>query len=53
MASADATAALTAALEPALHIPDGFVSAPVAAIGWVAAAGLIAFAARRADRNPR
>ena len=51
MASADATAALTAALEPALHIPDGFVSAPVAAVGWVAAAGLIAFAARRADRN--
>ena len=51
MASADATAALTSSVEPALHIPDGFVSAPVAAAGWVAAAGLIAFAARRADRN--
>lgn len=51
MAAADVTAPFTAAAEPALHIPDGFVSAPVAAVGWVAAAGLIAFAARRADRN--
>ena len=51
MASIDTTATLNAAVEPALHIPDGFVSAPVAAAGWVAAAGLIAFAARRADRS--
>ena len=51
MASIDTTATLIAAVEPALHIPDGFVSAPVAAAGWVAAAGLIAFAARRADRS--
>ena len=51
MAAADATVALVSSVEPALHIPDGFVSAPVAAAGWVAAAGLIAFAARRAERN--
>ena len=51
MTSIDTTATLNAAVEPALHIPDGFVSAPVAAAGWVAAAGLIAFAARRADRS--
>ena len=46
MANVDATADFAAAAKPALHIPDGFVSAPVAAVGWVAA-GLITFAARR------
>ena len=51
MAAADATAALASSVEAALHIPDGFVSAPVAAGGWVVAAGLIVLAARRADRN--
>ena len=30
-----------------LHIPDGFLSAPVAAVGWVLAAALIAAALRQ------
>ena len=51
MATADPVAAITVAESPALHIPDGFVSAPVAAGGWVLAAAVIALAARRADRN--
>ena len=51
MAAADPLGAIATTAQPALHIPDGFVSAPVAAVGWVAAAGLIAFAARKADRN--
>ncbi|MDE2696973.1 MAG: energy-coupling factor ABC transporter permease [Chloroflexota bacterium] len=51
MAAADPVAAITVAEAPALHIPDGFVSAPVAAGGWVLAAAVIALAARRADRN--
>ncbi|MCY3657253.1 MAG: energy-coupling factor ABC transporter permease [Chloroflexi bacterium] len=51
MAAADPVAAITVAESPALHIPDGFVSAPVAAGGWVLAAAVIALAARRADRN--
>ena len=51
MASIDPVAALTATEAPALHIPDGFVSAPVAVGGWVIAAAVIAFAARRAERE--
>lgn len=51
MAAVDPVAAITVAEAPALHIPDGFVSAPVAAGGWVLAAAAIALAARRADRN--
>lgn len=39
------------AVEPALHIPDGFVSLPVATVAWVAAAAAIALAARRAERQ--
>ena len=51
MASVDPVTAIAAAEAPALHIPDGFVSVPVAAAGWLIAAGVIAFAARRAERN--
>ena len=51
MAAIDPVTAIAATEAPALHIPDGFVSAPVAAAGWVIAAGVIALAARRADRN--
>ena len=51
MAGIDPVGALAVVEGPALHIPDGFVSAPVAAAGWVAAAAVIAFAVRRADRN--
>ena len=51
MAGIDPVGALAVVDGPALHIPDGFVSAPVAAAGWVAAAAVIAFAVRRADRN--
>jgi cobalt/nickel transport system permease protein len=36
---------------PALHIPDGFVSAPVAIAGWLATAAIVAYAARRANRD--
>ena len=51
MAGIDPVSVIAAVEQPALHIPDGFVSAPVAAAGWVVAAGVIAFAVRRADRN--
>ena len=51
MAAVDPVSAVTAAEAPALHIPDGFVSAPVAGVGWVLAAAAIALAARRADKN--
>ena len=51
MAAIDPVGVIAAVEAPALHIPDGFVSAPVAAAGWVLAAGAIALAARRADRN--
>ena len=50
MAAIGAADALAAA-GPALHIPDGFASAPVAAAGWALAAGAVAFAARRAERG--
>ncbi len=51
MANIDPVTVIAAAEAPALHIPDGFVSAPVAAAGWVVAGAVIALAARRADRN--
>ena len=51
MAAVDSLAALGAAPHPPLHIPDGFVSLPVAAAGWGAAAAVIVVAARRADRD--
>ncbi len=51
MAAVDSLAALGAAPQPPLHIPDGFVSLPVAAAGWGAAAAVIVVAARRADRD--
>src|SRR5690606_23266162 len=36
---------------PALHIPDGFVSTPVAIAGWVAAVAILAVAVRFANRD--
>jgi cobalt/nickel transport system permease protein len=36
---------------PAMHIPDGFVSAPVAAIGYVVAGVALAVAVRQTNRN--
>ena len=51
MAALDPVSAIAAVEEPALHIPDGFVSAPVAAVGWVATAAVVAFAVRRVDRR--
>jgi len=36
---------------PAMHIPDGFVSAPVAAIGYVVAGVALAIAVRQTNRN--
>lgn len=50
-AAIDVTAISAAAEGPALHIPDGFLSPPVAVAGWVLAGAAIAFAARRADRH--
>ena len=38
MAAVDPLTVLEAAAAPPLHIPDGFVSLPVAAAGWAAAA---------------
>jgi len=40
---------LQTAAGPALHIPDGFLSAPVSIVGWVLTIGAIAVAARRAE----
>lgn len=34
-----------------MHIPDGFLSVPVAATSWVVSAGGLAYAARRAKRE--
>ena len=36
---------------PALHIPDGFIDAPVAAGGWIVAALAVGVAVRRVDRR--
>ncbi|MEZ4503696.1 MAG: energy-coupling factor ABC transporter permease [Dehalococcoidia bacterium] len=36
---------------PALHIPDGFVSTPVALAGWVVTGIIVGLAARRAGRE--
>ncbi|GMU39720.1 MAG: hypothetical protein AMXMBFR23_05860 [Chloroflexota bacterium] len=36
---------------PALHIPDGFLSSPIAALGWAGAIIAIGVAVRMADRD--
>ncbi len=36
---------------PAMHIPDGYMSVPVAIAGWVVTVGVVAYAARRAERE--
>lgn len=46
-----ATPALEAAAGPALHIPDGFLSAPVSLVGWAAMIVAVGIAARRAERT--
>ena len=51
MAAFDPVSAIATIEGPALHIPDGFVSAPVAAAGWVATAAVVGFAVRRVDRR--
>jgi cobalt/nickel transport system permease protein len=51
MLAAPITTTLEAAAGPALHIPDGFLSAPVAILGWVVTASVVAVAARRAERT--
>lgn len=40
-----------AAAGPALHIPDGFLSAPVSIAGWVVTVAAVAYAARQAERS--
>jgi cobalt/nickel transport system permease protein len=47
--SLNAMEATTAA--PPLHIPDGFVSMPVAVLGWIAMAAILAVAVRMTDRQ--
>ena len=42
---------IEAAAGPALHIPDGFLSAPVAIVGWAVTAAAVGVAARRAERT--
>lgn len=51
MTASIAPALVDAAQGPALHIPDGFLSAPVSAAGYVAAGVAIAVAVRRTDRQ--
>lgn len=51
MALAAGAAEITQTYGPGLHIPDGFVSVPVAIAGWVASIALIALAVRQADRD--
>jgi len=51
MLAAPITTALEAAAGPALHIPDGFLSAPVSIVGWVVTASIVGIAARRAERT--
>lgn len=36
---------------PAMHIPDGFLSTPVSAMGWVITIGAVAYAACRAEQT--
>jgi cobalt/nickel transport system permease protein len=50
LAAVSATEFATGRL-PALHIPDGFVDAPVAAGGWLVAALAVGVAVRRVDRR--
>jgi cobalt/nickel transport system permease protein len=45
------SAALHAVSGPAMHIPDGFLSTPVALAAWVVTGVMVAFAARRAERQ--
>ena len=42
---------LEAAAGPALHIPDGFLSTPVALVGWGLTIGAVLVAARQAERH--
>ncbi len=51
MLAAVGAAEFAAARAPALHIPDGFVDAPVAAGGWLVAALAVGVAVRRVDRR--
>ena len=51
MLGIDPVSAIVIVEQPPLHIPDGFISAPVAATGWLVSAGIIAFAVRRTDHN--
>jgi cobalt/nickel transport system permease protein len=42
---------LQAPAGPALHIPDGFLSAPVSILGWVATIAVVGYAAKRAEQT--
>lgn len=46
-----ALTALPLAAGPAMHIPDGFLSTPVALVGWAVAVVTIGVAARQAERT--
>jgi len=51
MSSAVVIGNLAAEAGPGLHIPDGFLSTPVSAVGWVVTIGFVAVAARMANRD--
>ena len=51
MSSAVAVAGPIIEAGPALHIPDGFLSTPIAIAGWVVAIAAIALAARMTNRD--
>ncbi|MCC7168800.1 MAG: energy-coupling factor ABC transporter permease, partial [Rhodospirillales bacterium] len=51
MHAAPICTALEVASGPALHIPDGFLSAPVSIVGWIVTAAVVGVAARRAERT--
>ncbi|MGE3961887.1 MAG: energy-coupling factor ABC transporter permease [Dehalococcoidia bacterium] len=40
-----------AGVDPGLHIPDGFMSTPIAIAGWVVTIAVVALAARMANRS--
>jgi len=42
---------LESATKPALHIPDGFISAPISIAGYVVTGLILAFAVRKTERN--
>lgn len=51
MLSVAVTTTDVAGVAPGLHIPDGFLSTPVSAVGWLLTIALVTVAARMANNN--